>query len=118
MIRSITISSGVTLQYAERGGALGIPVVFLHGVTDSWRSFEPILDRLPGTIRAFAITQRGHGNSSKPAKAIATAIWQRTYGLSWMRSKSPRPLSSDIRWAAWWRSALPSITQDVSLDWF
>jgi non-heme chloroperoxidase len=66
MIRSITISSGVTLQYAERGGALGIPVVFLHGVTDSWRSFEPVLDRLPGTIRAFAITQRGHGNSSKP----------------------------------------------------
>ena len=71
MIRSITISSGVTLQYAERGGALGIPVVFLHGVTDSWRSFEPVLDRLPGTIRAFAITQRGHGNSSKPAQGYS-----------------------------------------------
>ena len=39
-----------------------IPVVLLHGVTDSWRSFEPVL---PVAIRAFAVTQRGHGYSSK-----------------------------------------------------
>jgi non-heme chloroperoxidase len=41
--------------------------VFLHGVTDSWRSFEHLLAGLPQSIRAFALTQRGHGDSSKPA---------------------------------------------------
>jgi non-heme chloroperoxidase len=66
MTNSITLANRVTLQYAERGSASGIPVVLLHGVTDSWRSFEPVLDRLPVAIRAFAITQRGHGHSSKP----------------------------------------------------
>jgi pimeloyl-ACP methyl ester carboxylesterase/tetratricopeptide (TPR) repeat protein len=66
MVKSISLPHGVTLQYAERGKPSGVPVLFLHGVTDSWRSFEPVLDRLPDTIRAFAITQRGHGGSSKP----------------------------------------------------
>jgi pimeloyl-ACP methyl ester carboxylesterase len=55
------------LQYLERGTASGVPLVFLHGVTDSCRSFEPLLDRLPDTLHAFAISQRGHGGSTKPA---------------------------------------------------
>jgi len=67
MVRSIRLSSGVRLEYAEQGVASGVPVVFLHGVTDSWRSFEPVLERLPATVRALAVTQRGHGRSSKPA---------------------------------------------------
>ena len=66
MVRSVTLSSGITLAAPERGQTSGVPVVFLHGVTDSWRSFEPVLDRLPGTVRALAMTQRGHGDSSKP----------------------------------------------------
>jgi pimeloyl-ACP methyl ester carboxylesterase len=68
MVSSVSLPNGVTLQYAERGKASGVPVVFLHGVTDSWRSFEPVLDRLPDSIRALAITQRGHGESSKPVE--------------------------------------------------
>ena len=67
MVKSIALPTGITLQYAERGLASGVPVVFLHGVTDSWRSFEPVLERLPPTVRTLAVTQRGHGHSSKPA---------------------------------------------------
>jgi pimeloyl-ACP methyl ester carboxylesterase len=67
MVKAIALSTGVTLEYAEHGLASGMPVVFLHGVTDSWRSFEPLFARLPPTIRALALTQRGHGRSSKPA---------------------------------------------------
>jgi len=63
----VTVSTGVRLEYVEQGAADGIPVVFLHGVTDSWRSFELVLRQLPPTIRAFAISQRGHGDSSRPA---------------------------------------------------
>ena len=64
--RSIALPTGVTLQYAEQGSTSGIPVVFLHGVTDSWRSFAPVFEYLPYTLRLLALTQRGHGASSKP----------------------------------------------------
>jgi pimeloyl-ACP methyl ester carboxylesterase len=40
--------------------------MFLPGPTDSWRSYEPILEQLPSSIRAFAVSQRGHGDSEKP----------------------------------------------------
>ena len=45
----------------------GVPVIFLHGVTDSWRSFEWMLPHLPPTINAYAISVRGHGGSDRPA---------------------------------------------------
>jgi non-heme chloroperoxidase len=54
------------LPYVEHGDPDGIPVVMLHGVTDSWRSFEPVLPHLPDSIRAIAVTQRGHGDAPKP----------------------------------------------------
>jgi pimeloyl-ACP methyl ester carboxylesterase len=43
-----------------------LPAVLLHGVTDSWRSFEQVLERLPPVFHAFAISQRGHGESDRP----------------------------------------------------
>ena len=38
--KSVELSTGVWLSYAEQGDPSGVPVLFLHGVTDSWRSFE------------------------------------------------------------------------------
>jgi non-heme chloroperoxidase len=64
--RPVELPTGVGLQYVEQGHADGMPMILLHGVTDSWRSFEPVLPHLPETIRAFAISQRGHGDSSRP----------------------------------------------------
>lgn len=64
--RSIELPTGVTLQYVEQGDPSGIPLVLLHGLSDSWRSFEPVLPYLPESVRAFALTQRGHGDSSRP----------------------------------------------------
>jgi pimeloyl-ACP methyl ester carboxylesterase len=62
----VTVETGVRLEYVEQGARDGIPVVMLHGVTDSWHSFEPVLRYLPPSIHAFAISQRGHGESSRP----------------------------------------------------
>jgi pimeloyl-ACP methyl ester carboxylesterase len=73
MRRTVALPNGVTLQYIDRGQPSGVPMIFLHGVTDSCRSFEPLLDRLPDTIRALAITLRGHGASSKPDDGYAYA---------------------------------------------
>lgn len=64
--KSAAVSPDVRLEYVETGDPHGLPVVFLHGVTDSWGSFETTLERLPSSIRAIAVSQRGHGNSSRP----------------------------------------------------
>jgi non-heme chloroperoxidase len=64
--KRIALTTGVTLEYVEKGAKNGTPVIFLHGICDSWHSFEPVLNHLPSFIRAFAITQRGHGDSEKP----------------------------------------------------
>jgi non-heme chloroperoxidase len=66
VVRYVELASGVSLQYAEQGDPSGLPVIFLHGVTDSWRSFELLFAHLPGSLRAIAISQRGHGDSSRP----------------------------------------------------
>ena len=66
-VKSIELPNRVKLQYVERGDPLGVPVLFLHGITDSWHSFEPVLPYLPASIRAFALSQRGHGDSGRPA---------------------------------------------------
>jgi non-heme chloroperoxidase len=63
-VRRAKLASGMALEYAERGR--GTPVVFLHGYSDSWRSFEQVLERLPADVRGIALTQRGHGDSDRP----------------------------------------------------
>lgn len=69
----VTLPTGVRVEYVEQGDPNGVPVLFLHGVTDSWRSFETVLPKLPRGIRAFALTARGHGDSSKPASGYRYA---------------------------------------------
>lgn len=63
----LTLSSGTRLHYAEQGDRNGPPVLLLHGVTDSWRSFEPLLAALPSRLKVFALSQRGHGDSERPS---------------------------------------------------
>lgn len=67
VVKSIALASGLKLEYVEQGDPAGVPVVLLHGGTDSWRSFEPVLPYLPETVRALALSQRGHGGSDRPA---------------------------------------------------
>lgn len=71
-VKSIRLSTGVTLPYAEQGNAAGVPVILLHGVTDSWHSFAPVLPYLPASMRAIALTQRGHGDADRPARGYQT----------------------------------------------
>lgn len=69
--RRVVLADGLTLDVAEQGhppdGRGTGPVVFLPGLSDSWRSVEPILDLLRPDVWAFAVSQRGHGDSDKPA---------------------------------------------------
>jgi non-heme chloroperoxidase len=68
VMKSVELPNGVAIPYAEQGDTSGYPVVLLHAIADSWRSFERVLSDLPESIHAFALTQRGHGDASRPAR--------------------------------------------------
>lgn len=65
-VKSVQLPNAVKLPYVEQGNPRGTPVVLLHGITDSWHSFERVLPHLPASIRAFAVSQRGHGDADRP----------------------------------------------------
>jgi pimeloyl-ACP methyl ester carboxylesterase len=77
MEKFVALSTGVRLEYVEQGQADGLPVVFLHGVTDSWHSFERVLPLLPPEVHAFAVSARGHGDSSRPDRGFLIADMSR-----------------------------------------
>ena len=63
---AITLPDGTRLPYAATGDAGGTPVVLLHGLSDSWRSWAEVLELLPRSIHAHALTLRGHGDADAP----------------------------------------------------
>jgi len=66
MTSTATLDGGLTLSYAEQGERSRQALLLLPGPTDSWWSYEPVLARLPSSVRAVAVSQRGHGDSGKP----------------------------------------------------
>lgn len=68
---TVALPTGVGLHVVEQGDPDGIPVILLHGYSDTWYSFSRVLPLLSPRIHAFAIDQRGHGDSDKPAAGYA-----------------------------------------------
>jgi non-heme chloroperoxidase len=66
VVKSVKLPNQVKLQYVEQGDPSGTPLLLLHGITDSWHSFELVLPHLPESIHAFALSQRGHGDADRP----------------------------------------------------
>jgi pimeloyl-ACP methyl ester carboxylesterase len=80
MEKFVSLSTGVRMEYVEQGNTDGLPVVFLHGVTDSWRSFERVLPLLAADVHAFAVSARGHGESSRPERGYLLSDMSRDLG--------------------------------------
>ncbi|MDR3570021.1 MAG: alpha/beta hydrolase [Syntrophobacteraceae bacterium] len=60
----IALETSVSIHYAQRGEGGQLPVIFLHGFVDSWRSFAGVFEAFPRRIVAPDL--RGHGDSDKP----------------------------------------------------
>src|SRR5215471_10415377 len=60
------LNTGVRLKYAKQGNGSGRTIIFLHGVTDSWFSYSPVLPYFLDGYTCYALDQRGHGDSDKP----------------------------------------------------
>jgi non-heme chloroperoxidase len=66
-LETTRLESGLRLEHVEYGHPDGETLVFLHGITDSWFSFSRLLPLLdPARYHAYAISQRGHGDSDRP----------------------------------------------------
>ena len=67
MIHGIAkLPNQIELPYVEQGDPTGTPLLLVHAIADSWRTFERVLADLPPSIRALALTQRGHSGASRP----------------------------------------------------
>lgn len=64
--KTARLPNELILPYLDQGAPDALPVVLLHGITDSCHSFETAMAHLPGALRILALTQRGHGDASSP----------------------------------------------------
>ena len=74
VVKNVELSHGLIINFAEQGDPSPFPLLLLHGYADSWHSFELVLPHLPESIHTFALTQRGHGESSRPATGYSIEI--------------------------------------------
>lgn len=70
---SISTADGAVIAFEEHGG--GRPIVLLHGITESRRAWDPVLDGLAAHARVVGIDLRGHGASERrpPYDAVTMA---------------------------------------------
>lgn len=73
----VTGGGGVRLNNVETGNPNGRPIVFIHGFSQSWRSWDRQLrSDLAEDYRLVAMDMRGHGRSEKPHDGYAdSTLW-------------------------------------------
>ncbi|QND34629.1 alpha/beta hydrolase (plasmid) [Sinorhizobium meliloti] len=64
--RSAVLPNGLRLAYVEMGDPDGVPILLLHGFTDSARSWSLTAPYLATGFRVIAPDLRGHGHSDQP----------------------------------------------------
>ena len=84
MGKLIDLPTGVKLNYVEQGDPSGVPVLLLHGVTDSWHSFDLVLPHLPSPFTPSRSRKEAMGIPSVPQRDMRLGISQRMPPPSWM----------------------------------
>ncbi len=62
----VDLKSGIKMAYIEMGNPEGTPLLLLHGMTDSSRSWSTIVDQFADEYHLYIPDQRGHGDTDKP----------------------------------------------------
>lgn len=70
-LADVQLATGIRMHYAEQGPPADHPLVLLHGLSDSWFSYSRVLPALASSYHVFALDQRGHGDSDRPASGYA-----------------------------------------------
>ncbi|PHN06125.1 alpha/beta fold hydrolase [Flavilitoribacter nigricans] len=69
-ISRIQLTGRPELEYFEQGPDDGVPLLLLHGFTDSRHSFDLILPHIADSLKVYAVSLRGHGESGKEADSF------------------------------------------------
>ena len=77
---SVTVNN-VKINYIEQGAG-DEAVVFVHGLSGSIGNWREVLGRLPKEYHAYALDQRGHGQSEKPGSYQLTELAEDIYAFS------------------------------------
>lgn len=72
-IRRVAVADGVSIPVVDQGPPTAPCVVLVHGMGDSWRSFEPVLGLLPDDLRVLVPSLRGHGDADRPDRGYTPA---------------------------------------------
>ena len=75
--QKITGGGGVQLHLVEAGNPNGRPLLFIHGLSQSWRAWSrQIFSDLADDYRLVAMDIRGHGLSDKPREGYGDSrLW-------------------------------------------
>ena len=65
--QSVVLRSGITMKYLVAGPEDGAPLLLLHGLGDTSRSWALVLPALARRHRVYMPDQRGHGDTAAPA---------------------------------------------------
>ena len=60
---TLTTTDGTTIAYDDYAGGPGVPVILVHGITESAASWEPLIRRFTPDRRVVVMDLRGHGRS-------------------------------------------------------
>ena len=71
--RRIELKSGISMAYREAGPRDAPPLIMLHGLGDTSRSWTLMLPDLSRSHRVYLLDQRGHGETAAPACCYALA---------------------------------------------
>jgi alpha-beta hydrolase superfamily lysophospholipase len=72
----VDLHTGIHMAYVEVGPKDGKTLILLHGLTDTARSWAPVMAALHAadpSLHIYALDQRGHGGSSMPAGPACVA---------------------------------------------
>jgi pimeloyl-ACP methyl ester carboxylesterase len=58
-------AGAVSINYVAEGREGGRPIVFLHGVTNRWQTWLPVMTAFAPDFRLYALDLRGHGRSGR-----------------------------------------------------
>ena len=76
--RRVRVAAGVSIPYVDQGGSDGVPVVLIHGLGDSLRSYEFVQAHLPGDVRTLVPSLRGHGTQTARSMGMHLPITWKT----------------------------------------
>lgn len=65
------LATGPLVHVAEQGDPSGEVLIFIHGWPDSWFSWSRVFGLLPAGYHAYALDQRGFGDSERPERVGA-----------------------------------------------